>query len=220
MQPCQNGCMTLHKTPFWLYNEVMQPNDVVNIGVPSLSLGPSLTSLLSFHTWGPFVISWAKDIVGILIGLSFPVSVFFIIVIVYSVERLKILRKKESAIYEAKVEEAFEDVQGQGESENTRRWDDVVKHISSPNENDWKQAINDADIMLDQLLGTMGYRGLGVGEKLKRVEPGDFKSVQDAWKAHLVRNRIAHEPGFVLTQSQAQETYLLYKKVFDEFYYV
>ena len=199
----------------------MQPNDPVNVSIPTINFGDSFSSLINLHAWLPVVISWAKETFGILVGLSFPVSLFFIIAIIYSTERLKVLRKKEEERYDAKVEEGFEaGDESTPESATSRRWDEVVKHISSPNENDWKQAINDADIILDQLLSTMGYRGSGVGEKLKRVEPGDFKSVQDAWKAHLVRNRIAHEPGFVLTQSEAQQTYLLYKKVFDEFYYV
>ena len=130
------------------------------------------------------------------------------------------LRKKEELIYDTKVEEAFETLPEGGDIVLAHRWENVVKHIDSPNENDWKQAILEADIILDELLTKMGYRGESVGEKLKRVESGDFKTVQDAWEAHKVRNQIAHTPGFTLNKIEAQQTYQLYKKVLDEFYYI
>jgi hypothetical protein len=97
----------------------------------------------------------------------------------------------------------------------------VQKHIASANQNDWKQAIIEADVMLDDILTRMGYRGESVGEKLKRVVTGDFASLDDAWEAHKVRNRIAHDgSNFVLTEHDAKHTIQRYKKVFEEFFYI
>jgi len=100
-------------------------------------------------------------------------------------------------------------------------WESVKKHIESDNENDWRQAIMDADIILDDLLNKMGYRGESVGEKLKRVERGDFATLDLAWEAHKVRNRIAHEgASFSLDHREAKAAYDNYRKVFEEFYYI
>ena len=35
------------------------------------------------------------------------------------------------------------------------------------------------------------------------ADPSSFQTLNDAWEAHKVRNRIAHETGYVLTQRGA-----------------
>ncbi len=172
-------------------------------------------------TWWPSVVASIQHSAGVIIGLSLPLSLFFLIGIIYCVEQLKRIRAKEHQIYdEPKVETAPEDGVG-SDPGLARRWDAVSRHIESPNQNDWKQAIIEADVMLDDILTRMGYRGESVGEKLKRVQPGDFQSVQDAWDAHKVRNRIAHDgSGFEIGHLEAKRVISQYKKVFEEFYYV
>ena len=101
-----------------------------------------------------------------------------------------------------------------------RRWGTVVKHIESESPNDWKQAILEADIMLDDLLTNMGYRGESIGEKLKRVDPAHFETLNDAWEAHKIRNDIAHQSQYSLNQIDARRVIQQYRKVFEEFYYI
>lgn len=199
----------------------MQPYDTVSVSIPGVNSGTFFSDVFNhLGVWGPMLYTYAQETFGFIIGLCFPVSLFLLIGIVYSVERLKVLRKKEALLYEAKVEEAFESVQEAGDTVEAHQWSNVVKHIESPHENDWKQALIEADIILDDLLTRMGYRGSSVGEKLKRVEPGDFKTLQDAWNGHTVRNKIAHEAGFTLNKVEAQQAFHSYKKVFEEFYFV
>ena len=199
----------------------MQPNDTTSVAIPGFEVGNLFSD--SGHylaVWWPNIVSDLKWTWGFVTGLSFVLSLFLIIGIVYSVERLKVLRKKESAIYDTHVDETFENTGEAGDVVSVHHWQNVVKHIESPNESDWKQALIEADIILDDLLSKMGYRGASVGEKLKRVESGDFKSLQDAWDAHLIRNKIAHEAGFTLNKVDAQHAFHLYKKVFEEFYFI
>lgn len=95
---------------------------------------------------------------------------------------------------------------------------DINNHIASSNPNDWKLAIIEADIILDNTLKQRGYAGNSLGERLKSIGSGQLSSLQDAWEAHKVRNRIAHEGSdFVLTQRIAEETIMRYKRVFLEF---
>jgi ribosomal protein L14E/L6E/L27E len=57
-----------------------------------------------------------------------------------------------------------------------------------------------------------------LGERLKAVEQSDFDTIDKAWEAHKVRNKLAHEGGdFILTQREAKRIIALYKDVFDEF---
>lgn len=105
--------------------------------------------------------------------------------------------------------------------EPDKRWQNILNNLNSTNEGDWRLAIIEADIILDDMLSRMGYRGEGVAEKLKQVEPSDFKSVQSAWEAHKVRNNIAHSgSSYKLSKAQATRTLDLFKEVFEEFHFI
>lgn len=173
-----------------------------------------------FETFYRELIIFWKSIHGILIGISIPVSVFLLIVIIYCVEGLKRIRAKEEEIYDKKIELAYDAVD-KPDTKMAERWNMVKKLISSNNPSDWKQAIIEADIMLDTLLTNMGYQGETVGEKLKRVESSEFNTLNEAWEAHKVRNIIAHEGlSYVMSENEAKRVFSQYKKVFEEFYYV
>ncbi len=204
------------------------PSDTIITTAPSVVVGPPQVDLFSFFAniydhvigWGPALFGGAKSVFGIIVGLSIVLSFFFIIGIIYCIEQLKHIRSKEKLMYDTKTEPAYQAVAGEGDAALTHRWENVIRHIESTNQNDWKQAILEADMMLDDILTSMGYRGESVGEKLKRVVKGDFATLNEAWEAHKVRNDIAHTPNFNLTQHIALATVNLYKKVFEEFFYI
>ncbi len=190
------------------------------------------TAFPDFSVWIKNVLIWIADgwpsfyeglkhFFGWLVGLSFPVSVAFLIMIIYVVERLKQIRNLEKEKFDMPLEQAYVQVDPEGDPALARRWATVQKHIESDNPNDWKQAIMEADIMLDDLLSNMGYRGESIGEKLKRVDAAHFQSLNEAWEAHKVRNQIAHEgSAYPLNQVDARRTVQQYKKVFEEFYFI
>ena len=138
---------------------------------PTLDITPTVHSVANWATGTyPVWFSWTRNTVGFFLGLSMILSALFFLGIIYCVERLKVIRKKESEIYDLKVEESYETTVPGGDTTLAKRWDSVKTHIESTNQNDWRQAILDADIMLDDLLNKMEYHGESVGEKLKRVE--------------------------------------------------
>lgn len=101
------------------------------------------------------------------------------------------------------------------------KWVKVQEHINSPNPNDWRMAIIEADIMLAEVLEKSGYHGDTVGSQLKSVEPSDMLTIDVAWEAHKARNLIAHEGGdYQLNDREAKRIIELYKQVFEEFYYI
>ncbi|MEK7462133.1 MAG: hypothetical protein AAB618_01000 [Patescibacteria group bacterium] len=100
---------------------------------------------------------------------------------------------------------------------SSNRLDDVLTHIASPNPNDWKLAIIEADIILDDALKSLGYAGGSLGERLKSISTTQLSTLDEAWEAHKVRNRIAHEGAdFVLTKRIAEDTINRYRRVFNE----
>jgi hypothetical protein len=94
---------------------------------------------------------------------------------------------------------------------------ELQAHLDSDNPNDWKLAIIEADIILDNTLKRQGYAGPTLGDRLKSISPESMHSIDDAWQAHKVRNQIAHAGAdFVLTQKIARETIMQYERVFKE----
>lgn len=104
-----------------------------------------------------------------------------------------------------------------GSSGNTK-WEETLTHSESDNPNDWRLAIIEADILLDELLNKLGLVGLTIGDKLKNTNKDTFKTIDDAWQAHKVRNEIAHKgTDYVLTKRTVKETLERYRRVFEEF---
>jgi len=208
----------------------MSPDVIVTTGEAPLvgaQNGDFVLWFLAIFEWidaaMPGIVVFTKNLIGVLIGLSIPLSVAFLIVTIYSVEQLKRIRKKEEQIFDLKVEPAYEDTEAvnAGDPTLSKRWDTVSLHINSDNPNDWKQAIIEADIMLDDVLTKLGYRGDSIGDKLKRAEPADFSTLNEAWEAHKVRNQIAHSGStYPLNQHEANRVIQMYRKVFEEFYYL
>jgi len=107
------------------------------------------------------------------------------------------------------------------QTERNTKWMKVVDLLGMINESDWRLAIMEADNILKEMLGVMGYHGDTIGDQLKSVEKSDFLTLSDAWEAHKVRNRIAHEgTDFRLSQREAQRIIGLYENVFKEFHYI
>ena len=98
------------------------------------------------------------------------------------------------------------------------QWEKILNNIESQNENDWRAAIIEADIILEDLLDRFDLPGDTVSDKLKGIEASDFVNINSAWEAHKIRNQIAHDgQAFVLTQREAKRVIELYRSVFEEF---
>lgn len=94
------------------------------------------------------------------------------------------------------------------------RWAIIEGYMASPTEALWRIGILEADTMLDEVLREKGYKGADVGELLNGAS---FKTVQLAWDAHKIRNRIAHDGStFPLSDREAKRAHALYEAVFKE----
>ena len=150
--------------------------------------------------------------------LSFIVSAAFIYGIIYSFLRIA---EYNEAISERLSNEHERWVERYSTHQADRRWHEIKQHVASSNPNDWKLAIIEADIILGEILTKAGYAGLTIGDRLKSAPPSQFQTLQDAWDAHRIRNRVAHEGAdFVLTQNAAREAIVKYERVFSEFKHI
>jgi hypothetical protein len=101
------------------------------------------------------------------------------------------------------------------------RWQEIERHMSTNSQAEWRVAIIESDIILYDMLDQMGYEGDTVAEKLKTVDRANFATLDDAWRAHKIRNIIAHEgANYELSRDEADRAIRLFKKVFEEFYFI
>lgn len=169
-----------------------------------------------------FVESFQRYAVGFLSSaqvLSAFISLIFLMGIIYA--KFKLGQLKRGKQLEEKVKKAEEiKVENITQNEN-RKWKKVIDNVSSENSSEWRLAIIEADILLGELLTKSGYKGEGIGEQLKSIEPSDFHTLNEAWEAHKVRNRIAHDGAeHPLSQREAKRVIGLYEQVFKEFYFI
>ncbi len=147
------------------------------------------------------------------------IAIVSTIVIAYTIMRLRELN------HEA-AEKEKERLQGLVKKDPTappknERWETVQKHINSNNPSDWRLAILECDLILEEILRAMNLPGETIGEMLKAIEPSDFPELQSAWEAHLVRNKIAHEgAAFILTEHEARRVVRLFELVFRDAHYL
>jgi len=175
--------------------------------------------ILNIFRWGiDFLINLEGHEITLIKNIFWFFGVVFFIVIIYLLRKYYLLRKKEEDSYIEKVRSASEEADGK---ERNRRWEQVLNNLDSLNESEWRVGILEADAILDEMLDMLGYEGDTMAEKLKSVNQDGFATLQKAWEAHKIRNRIAHDGvSFVLTKREAQRVVALYRDVFTEFNYI
>jgi hypothetical protein len=68
-----------------------------------------------------------------------------------------------------------------------------------------KNAIMEADKLLDYAMRESGFPGTTMGERLKSPQAKLFSDLNGIWSAHKLRNHFAHEVGADLVISQAKD---------------
>lgn len=75
--------------------------------------------------------------------------------------------------------------------------------------------IIEADKLLDKALMEMGVPGKTMGDRLKRS--GDkFTDINAVWRAHKLRNAIAHETDLEIGYKQASNALVIYKQALKD----
>jgi uncharacterized membrane protein len=176
------------------------------------SLFDSASTVSFFSLEG--ILSLLNTIWFIYAMLAYLACIFMLMLYVYASTGQKKLNELDAEAREH-AERMYEEYFKGGVANN--RLEDMLTHIGSDSPNDWKLAIIEADIILDELLKEAGYAGVSLGERLRSLTTNQLQSLDDAWQAHKVRNQIAHGGSdFVLTHKLAQDTIKQYRRVFYE----
>ena len=147
--------------------------------------------------------------------LSILLTLLLIVGIIYCSIRIRHVKEQMEELYN------LHPTTGTATEIKNKQWERICNHIDSKNESDWRLAILEADIILDEMLESMGYHGETVSDKLKKIESSDFTNLEKAWEAHKVRNSIAHEGNnFTLNEREAKRVIGLYEAIFKEFHFI
>lgn len=76
-------------------------------------------------------------------------------------------------------------------------------------------AVINGDKLLDKAMNEMGLPGKTMGERLKK-SGGRFSDINAVWRAHKLRNAIAHEPDFEIGYKQAANALAIYKQALKD----
>jgi hypothetical protein len=79
---------------------------------------------------------------------------------------------------------------------------------------DQEHRLLEADKLFDHMLKKKGYNG-SLGEKLKK-HGNKFSNIDEIWKAHKLRNKLAHEVDVKLSSSEVDGALRAFKKGFAD----
>lgn len=181
-------------------------NYISNLGVADPNTIWGKTTIYFFaHIWP----TW-KIVAGIISTLALGG-------VIYNTWKLRLINVLEQKIYGVPLEPPLSNAKEIREPTN-KKWEMVLKYLNSNDMSDWRLAIIEADVMLEELLRALGYTGDSVGEMLKSADKNEFSSLDEAWEAHKIRNSVAHSgASFQLNEREAKRIISLFEKVFTEF---
>jgi hypothetical protein len=165
---------------------------------------PIIKTLLDPHTW---------TVVGI---VSVLLTIIFLFIIIFSLVRMVEIQVYDKEEIEHEIHNALLKQKEKDRSTNPR-WHYILTLIESPNESDWRVAIIEADSMLEESLKEKGLSGNTVSELLEGAKESGYRSIQDAWDAHIVRNQIAHQGSdFPISQIEGRRVIKMFQNFFEE----
>lgn len=95
-----------------------------------------------------------------------------------------------------------------------KNWKKIIKKMDSGLESEYKLAIIEADVMLDEVLRRIGHTEEGVEAKINATTSSELKNVEEMKQARKVRNDIVYDPDYHLTLEKTRETLKVYEETF------
>ena len=192
--------------------EAPVPVQPITAPITTTDVAQFLQYSASAEAYGGLYHYWTLWIALIVIG-----SLLLAASIIYCSLRIMQVRRHERDVWHA----AAHTVIAKDVPKTQLRWNRILEQVHGEDERGWRLAILEADIMLNELLDVLGYRGETMADKMKMVDRTRFHTIDLAWEAHSVRNQIAHEGTYKkLDSREARRTIMLFEKVFKEFNFV
>ena len=91
----------------------------------------------------------------------------------------------------------------------------IENKLNKDNSATFMNAVIGADKLLDKAMVEMGIPGKTMGERLKK-SGSRFSDIDKVWKAHKLRNALAHESDLEITYKQAAAALIIYKQALKD----
>lgn len=91
----------------------------------------------------------------------------------------------------------------------------IENKLNKENSASFELAVINGDKLLDRAMIELGVPGKTMGDRLKRAG-GRFSDVNAVWRAHKLRNTIAHENDVELSYRQAANALAIYKQALKD----
>jgi hypothetical protein len=167
-------------------------------------VNPIINFIFNPHTW---------TVVGF---VSASLSVIFISIIIFSLVRIGEIQIEDKEKVNHEINEALSSDKEKARNDN-QRWNYILTLIESPNESDWRMSIIEADSLLEESLREKELTGNTVSELLESAKANGYTSIQNAWDAHLIRNKIAHEGSdYPISQIEGRRVIKMFQNFFEE----
>jgi hypothetical protein len=91
----------------------------------------------------------------------------------------------------------------------------IENKLKQDNPSSFAITVINCDKLLDKAMMEMGIPGRTMGDRLKRAG-GRFSNVNAVWRAHKLRNAIAHETDLEVSYKQAHNAVQIYKQALQD----
>ena len=91
----------------------------------------------------------------------------------------------------------------------------IENRLNKNNSASFMKTVIDGDKLLDKAMMEMGIPGKNMGERLKHSKD-KFTDINAVWRAHKLRNALAHEDDLEITYRQALTALSIYKQALKD----
>lgn len=144
--------------------------------------------------------------------LLITLNIFLVVALVYSIKKSLEL-KPDLTLVKRKIKPKELAVDKKVVAKN---WEALMKKSEVAPPQSYVLAIIEADKFVDDILKKLGYEGEHMADRLARLNDSDVKSLPKLWRAHRVRNDLAHTPDFEINSVDAKEILEIYEKFLKE----
>jgi len=95
-------------------------------------------------------------------------------------------------------------------------WQRIMNRMAGEDPKNYLRAILEADGLCDYALKAKGFPGETMGERMQAIPSGQLSSLEDFWRAHKVRNELAHDPNRPISPSEGDVMMHIYERVLTE----
>ena len=133
-----------------------------------------------------------------------------VLVLVNASRQRRAMKKSEEAPQPASA--SIKKEEGKEAESLSDKWGAILELLNGKDEPSWRMAVTEADKFFDEIMQRLGYSGDNFGERLKQIHPTEIKNLDNVWDAHRVRNSLAHDVDFKLSQDDARRAVGAYEE--------